>query len=164
MNIKKIFILSFTILISLAFGESQASSESQVLLNFNADKSSRNVPAGVRASGLTIINLWSVNCGPCRHEMPQLVKIAREYGVGLIFLSQDKAKNRNKVGNFLKRRGIPAHYNQYDPGNMFGRSSTSLPYTYIAKGGKVLYEISGARSWKSSNANTKAFMDLLKRK
>jgi len=57
------------------------------------------------ADKVLIVNIWATWCGPCRLEMPELVKISNEYGSrGLVVLGLATSYNE---------RNDPAHVKEY---------------------------------------------------
>ncbi|MBP7281301.1 MAG: TlpA family protein disulfide reductase [Leptospiraceae bacterium] len=54
-----------------------------------------------------IVNFWATYCVPCKKEMPEIQKLARETGKAqLIFISIDSASEKEKVKAFLSEAGI----------------------------------------------------------
>src|ERR1041385_5072692 len=55
---------------------------------------------------VTVINLWATWCGPCRQEIPELVKLNKEFhsrGVEMIGLStEDPGASAEKVRKFIQ--------------------------------------------------------------
>ena len=53
-----------------------------------------------------VVNLWATWCGPCRREIPELVKLHKEFhprGVEMIGLStEDPEASAEKVGKFIQ--------------------------------------------------------------
>ncbi len=65
----------------------------------------------VRRSGapVTLVNAWATWCLPCREELPDLVRVAREMaprGVRVVFLSCDFADDVPAAREFLARNGV----------------------------------------------------------
>src|SRR5262249_5726267 len=45
-----------------------------------------------------VVDFWESGCEPCRHELPDLVKLAREYGDrGAVLVMADYASNDNQA-------------------------------------------------------------------
>ena len=65
--------------------------------------------AALRKNGtkkLRFFNVWATWCGPCVEEFPELVKIARKFGLRefeLITISMDGAKGKDTVKTFLEK-------------------------------------------------------------
>ena len=55
---------------------------------------------------VTVVNFWATWCGPCRREIPELVKLHKEFhprGVEMIGLStEDPDASAEKVGKFVQ--------------------------------------------------------------
>ena len=57
----------------------------------------------------TLVNAWASWCGPCKHEIPMLQKLAAEFGpsgVHLLLVSLDEPADREKAQAFLRERQI----------------------------------------------------------
>lgn len=56
-----------------------------------------------------LVNVWATWCLPCREEMPDLVRLHREYkgrGFELVLVSADFADQRQEAANFLAEQGV----------------------------------------------------------
>lgn len=61
---------------------------------------------------VVLINLWATWCGPCRMEIPELVKISEDMkaqGVEIIGMTaeDDRGNNEHSVKAFVKQQNIP---------------------------------------------------------
>lgn len=57
----------------------------------------------------TLVNIWATWCEPCRHELPELVKLHERYrdrGLQMIALSIDREKPATDVTAFARRYGL----------------------------------------------------------
>jgi thiol-disulfide isomerase/thioredoxin len=57
---------------------------------------------------IILVNLWATWCGPCRQEMPELIKIQDEYkdkGVMVLGLDVDP-ESETAVKNFVEKQGL----------------------------------------------------------
>jgi thiol-disulfide isomerase/thioredoxin len=57
-----------------------------------------------------IVNIWAVWCGPCRLEMPELIKISNEYkarGLVVLGLASSYQEDKPQVEAFVKSKNIP---------------------------------------------------------
>lgn len=101
------------------------------------------------------INFWATWCGPCKKEMPDLVKISEELKdknfqmIGVNIFQQEKAQN---IVDYLKANPLP--YITIDANsslvNAFTKASGSelsaVPTTFIVdKDGKIAETIVGSR-------------------
>ncbi len=64
------------------------------------------------ADKVVIVNIWATWCGPCRLEMPELVKISNEYkSRGLVVLGLATTYNENNdqahVKEFVRAQNVP---------------------------------------------------------
>jgi thiol-disulfide isomerase/thioredoxin len=65
----------------------------------------------VRAPGAkaVVVNVWATWCVPCREEMPDLLRVEREFrgrGVRLLLVSADFTRNAEQARAFLGRHGV----------------------------------------------------------
>ena len=58
---------------------------------------------------VVLVNLWATWCQPCREEMPDLLKLQREYGsegFQLLLVSADFLRNQQQAEEYLKGLGV----------------------------------------------------------
>lgn len=49
-----------------------------------------------------VINFWATWCGPCRMEMPDMVRVAEEYKDDLVVLAVNVAEDESEVESFVQ--------------------------------------------------------------
>ncbi|HEX5100115.1 MAG TPA: TlpA disulfide reductase family protein [Polyangiaceae bacterium] len=57
----------------------------------------------------TLVNAWASWCGPCKHEIPMLEKLAKKYasaGIHVVLVSLDEPADREKAAAFLTERKL----------------------------------------------------------
>jgi thiol-disulfide isomerase/thioredoxin len=57
----------------------------------------------------TLVNVWASWCGPCKHELPMLARLAADLaprGVHLVLVSLDEPDDHDKAAAFLQEHGI----------------------------------------------------------
>jgi thiol-disulfide isomerase/thioredoxin len=64
------------------------------------------------ADKVVVVNLWATWCGPCRQEMPELVKMSSEYkSRGLVVLgvatTYNEQNDPTRVKDFIKAQNVP---------------------------------------------------------
>jgi thiol-disulfide isomerase/thioredoxin len=59
------------------------------------------------AGKVTLVNFWATWCGPCKKEMPELLKMSQRLGGGfrLVLVSADEVENQAQVASYLKGLG-----------------------------------------------------------
>ncbi len=112
------------------------------------DLDGKPVSFGEFARKPVVLNLWATWCGPCRMEMPGLVRLAenpRLKGVAFVAVTAEPAKdNVRKVASeelkgwtVLRADGVPEVF-----------SSDAIPATYvIAPDGKIVASEIGSARW-----------------
>jgi thiol-disulfide isomerase/thioredoxin len=57
-----------------------------------------------------MVNVWSTWCEPCVEELPELVRVGRDYegrGLSTLFLSADPPSQHDAALAFLREQGVP---------------------------------------------------------
>jgi len=76
-------------------GAEETETAQEALLDFSLptqDGTEMNILEEVKKHQLTVIDFWASWCGPCRNEMPNMVKLQRDYqdkGLAIIGISLD---------------------------------------------------------------------------
>jgi thiol-disulfide isomerase/thioredoxin len=104
------------------------------------------------AGKVVIVNLWATWCGPCRIEIPELIKLSEEYkarGVELIGVTnEDPVEDEAKVKDFVAKQNIPYRIvwgtESYSLGLMQGNVRNVIPQSFIITGdGRVVGHFTG---------------------
>ncbi len=88
---------------------------------------------------VVLINLWATWCGPCRMEIPELVKISEDMkaqGVEIIGMTaeDDRGNNEHSVKAFVKQQNIPYQiiWTNEDVNEEFGSlGNFSIPASFV---------------------------------
>jgi thiol-disulfide isomerase/thioredoxin len=121
--------------------------------------SAAEVLRAVRAPGAraVLVNVWATWCLPCREEMPDLLRLRRDYaerGVRLILVSGDFSGDAGEAAAFLGEQGVdfPTYLKKgpdmefidaFDP-----KWSGALPATFIYDAdGHLRHSIHGVASY-----------------
>lgn len=101
-----------------------------------------------------VLNLWATWCGPCRQEMPELVKMSSEYkSRGLVVLGiateYNERQGQDYVKDFIRANGI--NYKViWDDGTLAGplvqsvNGRSVIPQSFvISRDGKITKHFSG---------------------
>ncbi|MCI0524298.1 MAG: TlpA family protein disulfide reductase [Acidobacteria bacterium] len=96
------------------------------------------------AGKVLVVNLWATWCGPCRQEMPHLIRIAKEYkskGVEILGLTtEDPMSDAEVVKDFSRQFKINYPIGWADPQMRIGltQGRSVIPQTFIiGRDGKV---------------------------
>lgn len=109
------------------------------------------------AGKLRLINVWATWCGPCKVEMPELVKIhwiyrnRRTTEFELVTISVDPPKNKKGVLSFLKEYQASCKNYIFDSGDKYQLIEAvdkewpgAIPYTILVEpGGNIIYRQMG---------------------
>lgn len=102
---------------------------------------------------IVVLNIWASWCPPCRRELPELDRLARQVGdkdIAVVGLSVDG--NRDYVREYLRRIGVD-FTNLWDENGAVTRrffQVDAYPTTFlIAPEGRVAAKIVGYRDWTS---------------
>ncbi|MFT5433590.1 MAG: thiol-disulfide isomerase/thioredoxin [Myxococcota bacterium] len=124
--------------------------------------------------GLLVINLWATWCEPCRTELPDMFKMAREYRgkkVRFLFMGYEDeweapaALFRSILGAMPQGVSVARDPKgeaggDQDPNTFWARlGATALPETFFVRDGIVVGKVVGAISW--SHPDIRQYIDLL---
>ena len=94
---------------------------------------------------VVFLNFWATWCGPCRMEMPELVKLHNEYKEkGLVVIGLSADENQADLDAYLKENPLP--YTIGRATREMGQSFdvNALPASMIIdKTGKIVFDIDG---------------------
>ncbi len=106
------------------------------------------------ANKVLVVNIWATWCGPCRQEMPELVKISNEYkarGVVVLGLATtyNEQNDANHVRDYIKQQNIPYKI-IWDDGTLAGplvqavQGRAVIPQSFvISKDGRIVKHFQG---------------------
>jgi thiol-disulfide isomerase/thioredoxin len=100
-----------------------------------------------------IVNLWATWCGPCRVEIPELVKLQKEYrskGVEVVGLStEDPDESEQSVKNFVKDYQVDYRigWATSDVKLTLMQGRDAIPQSFvISRGGRIVRRFVGFNS------------------
>jgi thiol-disulfide isomerase/thioredoxin len=108
------------------------------------------------ADKVVIVNLWATWCGPCRQEMPELVKISNEYkqrGVVVLGLatSYNEKNDQTHVKDYIRTQNVPYQI-IWDDGTLAGplvemvQGRAVIPQSFvISRDGRIVKHFTGFR-------------------
>ena len=128
------------------------------------------------ADKVVVLNMWATWCGPCRMEMPELIKMSNEYkSRGLVVLGLTTSYNEQQGGqqgvkDYVKEHNVP--YQQiWDDGSLAiplvqavqGRSV--IPQSFvISREGKIIKHFSGFNAYQTPQLMRQAIEEALDNK
>jgi thiol-disulfide isomerase/thioredoxin len=125
-----IFVLSLVVLPSLCFGQTGQKAPSLAL----KDLQGRALRLSDYKGKVVLINFWATWCPPCRAEMPDLIKMQREYrGRGLQVIGVTyPPQTAGEVRRFIRKLRVnyPVALGTKETKTLFDQSET-LPVTVI---------------------------------
>lgn len=99
-----------------------------------------------------LVNLWATWCGPCRMEIPELVKLHKEFqsrGVEMIGLStEDPEASAESVSDFVREYNVDYHigWATREVAQTLMQGRTSIPQSFvIARDGRIVKRFIGFR-------------------
>ena len=131
--------------IGLALFDRAPADASALLALTLPDPSGRPQPLSQWQGKVLVVNFWATWCGPCREEMPDLVRAQKEYGAKGLQIVGIAADDADKVQQFAKEIELnyPALIGGYaaiDLSKDLGNSLVALPFTLVVdRQGKVAY-------------------------
>jgi len=127
------------------------------------------------ADKVVVLNIWATWCGPCRLEMPELVRISNEYKTrGLVVLgvatSYNEQNDPQRVKNFVKAQNIPYKI-IWDDGTLAGplvqavQGRSVIPQSFvISRDGRIVKHFSGFNVYQTPQLMRQAIEDSLNNK
>ena len=116
-----------------------------------------------------VVNLWATWCGPCRREIPELVKLHKEFhsrGVEIIGLStEDPDASAEKVRKFIQDFQIDYRigWAPVEVGAPLMQGSDAIPQIFvITRDGRILKHFIGFSAANTSAQLKQALEDALK--
>ena len=97
-----------------------------------------------------IVNLWATWCGPCRMEIPELVKLYNEFkpqGLEMVGLStEDPVSTADSVRDFVRtfQMSYAVGWSPQDVSMSLMRGNTAIPQSFlVARDGRILKRFVG---------------------
>jgi peroxiredoxin len=103
----------------------------------------------ITGKGPVYINFWATWCGPCKREIPELVKLYAEYedrGFKVLAISIDDSRTQGKVKSFVKNYSMDFPILLDSNGDVFRRKykARAVPYGFlIDNDGNVIHVARG---------------------
>jgi thiol-disulfide isomerase/thioredoxin len=121
---------------------------------------------------VVVLNLWATWCGPCKSEMPELVKISNEYkSRGLVVLglatTYNEQNDPERVKSFVKDQKIPYKI-IWDDGTLAAplvqavQGRSVIPQSFvISRDGRIVKHFSGFSPYSTPQLMRQAIEDAL---
>ena len=127
------------------------------------------------ADKVVVLNIWATWCGPCRLEMPELVKISNEYKTrGLVVLGVATTYNERNdpehVKDFVKAQNVPYKI-IWDDGTLAQplveavQARSVIPQSFvISRDGRIVKHFSGFNVYQTPQLMRQAIEESLNNK
>jgi thiol-disulfide isomerase/thioredoxin len=127
------------------------------------------------ADKVVVLNIWATWCGPCKLEMPELVKISNDYKArGLVVLgiatTYNEQNDPQRVKNFVKAQSIPYKI-IWDDGTLAAplvqavQGRSVIPQSFvISRDGRIVKYFSGFNVYSTPQAMRQAIEESLNSK
>lgn len=124
------------------------------------------------ADKVVVLNIWATWCGPCRLEMPELVKVSNDYkdrGVVVLGLatSYNERDDQQHVKDYIKAQNVPYQI-IWDDGTLAGplveavQGRSVIPQSFvISRDGKIVKHFQGFNSSQTPLLMRQAIEDAL---
>jgi len=124
---------------------------------------------------VVVMNLWATWCGPCRQEMPELVKMSNEYKArGLVVLgvatTYNEQNDQAHVKEFIKSQSIPYKI-IWDDGTLAGpmvqavKGKAVIPQSFvISRDGRIVKHFQGFSQYSTPQLMRQAIEEALNEK
>lgn len=121
---------------------------------------------------VVVLNVWATWCGPCRQEMPELVKMSNEYKArGLVVLGIATTYNEHNdqahVKEFVKAQNIPYKI-IWDDGTLAAplvqavQGKSVIPQSFVlSRDGKIVKHFQGFNPYSTPQLMRQAIEDAL---
>jgi len=100
-------------------------------------------------NGPVYINFWATWCGPCKKEIPELIKLYEKYadrGLKILGISVDDSRTQGKVKSFVKDRNMNFTILLDSSSEVFRRKfkGRGIPYGFLIDNeGNIVHSIRG---------------------
>ncbi|HJZ81631.1 MAG TPA: TlpA disulfide reductase family protein [Pyrinomonadaceae bacterium] len=127
------------------------------------------------ADKVVVLNIWATWCGPCRLEMPELIKISNEYKArGLVVLgvatTYNEQNDPQRVKNYVKAQNVPYKI-IWDDGTLAGplveavQARSVIPQSFVIdRGGRIVKHFSGFNVYQTPQLMRQAIEESLNNK
>jgi thiol-disulfide isomerase/thioredoxin len=124
------------------------------------------------ADKVLIVNIWATWCGPCRQEMPELVKISNEYKTrGLVVLGLATTYNEHNdqahVKEYIRAQNVPYQI-VWDDGTLSAplvqmvQAQSVIPQSFvISRDGRIVKHFTGYNPYSTPQLMRQAIEEAL---
>jgi thiol-disulfide isomerase/thioredoxin len=124
------------------------------------------------ADKVLIVNIWATWCGPCRQEMPELVKISNEYKTrGLVVLGLATTYNEHNdqahVKEYIRTQNVPYQI-VWDDGTLSAplvqmvQAQSVIPQSFvISRDGRIVKHFTGFNPYSTPQLMRQAIEEAL---